>query len=89
MTYSVEVNVRQEGPGWSAEVWVQAPTGPSLHRVTVSQEELVRYGQGRSVEELIGASFEFLLQREPAGSILAEFELSTIERYFPEFGEEV
>lgn len=89
MTYSVEVSARQEGPGWSAEVWVQAPSGPSVHRVTVSQEELLRYGQGRSVEELIRASFEFLLQREPASSILAEFELSTIERYFPEFEEEI
>ncbi|MGB6771280.1 MAG: hypothetical protein WA695_03820 [Candidatus Dormiibacterota bacterium] len=57
--------------------------------MTVSQEELLRYGQGRSVEELIRASFEFLLQREPASSILAEFELSTIERYFPEFEEEI
>ncbi|MFZ0168189.1 MAG: hypothetical protein WAL64_02055 [Candidatus Dormiibacterota bacterium] len=89
MTYSLEVSARQEGPGWSAEVWVKAPTGPSLHRVTVSQEELLRYGRDRSVEELIRASFEFLLQREPASSILAEFELSTIERYFPEFEEEV
>jgi hypothetical protein len=89
MAYSVEVSARQDGGGWSAEVWIQDPGGRSHHRVTVSQEELIRYGRGRSAEELIRASFEFLLQREPPASILAEFELSTIERYFPEFQEEV
>jgi hypothetical protein len=57
--------------------------------VRVSQEDLLRYGRGRSVDELIRASFEFLLQREPPSSILADFELSTIERYFPEFRESV
>ena len=55
----------------------------------MSQEDLLRYGRGRSVDELIRASFEFLLQREPPSSILADFELSTIERYFPEFRESV
>jgi hypothetical protein len=89
MTQSVEVRARQEGGGWAAEVWVQDASGRSRHRVTVSQEELLRYGRGRSAEELIQASFEFLLKREPAASILAEFELSIIERYFPEFEEEV
>ncbi|MGC2191619.1 MAG: hypothetical protein WA751_04730 [Candidatus Dormiibacterota bacterium] len=85
MAVSIEVRAKAEGDSWSAEVWVHDPRGRSRHRVTVSQEELLRYGRGRSVEELVGASFEFLLQREPPSSILATFELSTIERYFPEF----
>jgi hypothetical protein len=89
MAHSLEVRAKQEGEGWSAEVWVQDPRGPSRHRVTVSQGELLRYGRGRTAEELIRASFEFLLHREPASSILAEFELSTIGRYFPEFEKEV
>jgi hypothetical protein len=57
--------------------------------VRVSQEELLRYGRGRSVEELVRASFEFLLQREPPASILADLDLSAIERYFPEFQERI
>jgi hypothetical protein len=89
MAHSLEIRASQEGEGWSAEVWVRDGKGKSRHRVTVSKEELLRYGRGRSVEELIAASFEFLLLREPPSSILAEFELSTIERYFPEFAEEV
>jgi hypothetical protein len=85
MAASVEVRAKAEGDSWSADVWVHDPRGRSRHRVRVSQEELLRYGRGRSVDELIRASFEFLLQREPPSSILADFDLSTIERYFPEF----
>ena len=32
---------------------------------------------------LVRASFEFLLEREPATSILPRFDLEVIERYFP------
>jgi len=39
------------------------------------------------VEDLVSRSFEFLLEREPPGAILRQFELSTIESYFPEFDE--
>jgi hypothetical protein len=34
---------------------------------------------------LVRASFEYLLAREPAGSILPSFELSTIGHYFPTY----
>ncbi len=37
------------------------------------------------VEDLVRRSFDFLLERERAGSILASFELSVIARYFPEY----
>ena len=33
-------------------------------------------------------SFEFLLAREANTSIMREFDLSTIERYFPEYARE-
>jgi hypothetical protein len=34
-------------------------------------------------------SFEFLLAREDNTSILREFDLSTIERYFPEYPRQI
>lgn len=34
---------------------------------------------------LVEASFRFLLDREPKESILSRFDLSVIERYFPEY----
>ena len=36
-------------------------------------------------EELIKNSFEFLLERESNSSILREFDLKVIQRYFPEY----
>lgn len=36
---------------------------------------------------LVRSSFEFLLERETAGAILPSFDLSVIERYFPEWRE--
>jgi len=53
--------------------------------VRVSQADLDRWGAGGPVEDLVRRSFEFLLEREPAGSILREFDLAVIQRYFPEF----
>ena len=38
---------------------------------------------------LVRASFEFLLEREPVGSILPRFDLTVIERYFPEWRAEI
>lgn len=42
-----------------------------------------------SVEELVRASFEFLLARESKESILRTFDLMTIKQYFPEYEDEV
>jgi hypothetical protein len=53
--------------------------------VTVWPSDVERYAPGVEPEEILEAAFEFLLQREPAESILARFELPVIERYFPEF----
>ena len=35
------------------------------------------------------ASFEFLLEREPATSILREFSLDIVSRYFPSYPAEI
>jgi hypothetical protein len=40
-------------------------------------------------EELIEKSFDFLLEREPKESILSSFNLKVINRYFPDFEEEI
>jgi hypothetical protein len=38
-----------------------------------------------ATKDLVRASFVFLLEREPAGSILRRFRLDEISRYFPEY----
>ncbi|MGH2662861.1 MAG: hypothetical protein ACRDH8_08645 [Actinomycetota bacterium] len=62
----------------------------TTHRVTVPPEDYRRLGEGyASPEEFLRASFEFLLAREPKESILGEFEVTVISRYFPEFESEI
>ena len=57
------------------------------HRVTVPEDLPGRFGT--LPETLVRTSFEFLLEREPATSILPEFSLSVISRYFPEYLDEM
>ena len=40
-------------------------------------------------ELIVRETFDFLLEREPATSILPEFSLDDVSRYFPEFPEEL
>jgi hypothetical protein len=59
------------------------------HRVKVTQADLTRFAEGRSAEELLRESFQFLLEREPNTSILSAFDLPLIGRYFPEYEQEI
>ena len=62
----------------------------STHRVTLSQADYRRLSGGKiEPQELIRLSFEFLLAREPKESILPEFNLPVIGRYFPEYEREL
>ena len=78
--------MRESGDGHIADVTVK-DRETTTHRVRVSGAERERYGGG-DVSDLVKRSFEFLLAREPSTSILREFDLSTIERYFPEYPRE-
>jgi hypothetical protein len=59
------------------------------HRVRLTEADLQRLAEGRSPEELLEASFQFLLEREPNTSILDSFDLPVISRYFPEYEREI
>jgi len=85
----IAVSVRESGVGHVAEVTVRDRV-TTAHRVRVSRAERDRYGDGgEDVADLVKRSFEFLLAREANTSILREFDLSTIERYFPEYAREI
>lgn len=58
------------------------------HTVTVKRADLERWAGGtkrENLEILVKKSFDFLLEREPPSAILATFDLSVIQRYFPEY----
>jgi len=57
----------------------------TTHEVTVWPSDVARYAPDATPEELLEASFRFLLEREPKEAILTRFELPVIERYFPEY----
>ena len=58
----------------------------TIHKVTLSNEVYKNLSDSKiSQIELIKKSFEFLLERESNESILREFNLETIETYFPEY----
>ncbi len=75
--------------GWTCEVTV-GNGRTTRHRVRVSRTDLDRFAPGASdPEELVRASFAFLLEREPGESILREFDLPVIGRYYPEYEREI
>ncbi len=58
----------------------------TTHTVAVNDEYASQIsGDKIGTKELVVKSFEFLLDREPKESILRSFDLSVIERYFPEY----
>lgn len=64
---------------------IAAATATS-HDVTLPDNYLATLGlTGVPAERMIEESFRFLLEREPNTSILREFSLPLIERYFPEY----
>jgi hypothetical protein len=74
--------------GWECQVIVGDDPGATRHGVSVTLHELATFAPGDAdPADLVRRSFEFLLARESRESILRHFELSVIERYFPEYRE--
>jgi hypothetical protein len=85
----IEVSAAVAGDGWDCSVTVRNG-GETHHRVRVTRADLARLAPGASDPvDLVRASFAFLLQREPKESILSEFDLIVIGRYFPEYEREI
>lgn len=63
----------------------------TVHEVSVPERlgEGVELRADDDLETVVRESFGFLLEREPASSILSRFSLSDITRYFPEYPAEI
>jgi hypothetical protein len=70
-------------------VTVGEDASATTHDVTVDTATLADLAPGASAEELVAASFAFLLEREPRESIMRRFDLPIIARYFPEYPAEI
>jgi hypothetical protein len=81
-----QITVTQQARG---SFRIQTPAGTS-HQVSVPTGFAASLGCGDAAPaELVRVSFEFLLEREPATSILPEFSLDVISQYFPSYPAEI
>ena len=86
----IEVDCPPANEGWACEVRVLSGTSSSEHRVAVHLSDLDDLAPGATdPTRLVEESFRFLLEREPPESILRDFDLRTISRYFPEYENEI
>jgi hypothetical protein len=82
--HEISALCRPTADGFACEVVVGGDAGATRHSVSVSHAELARLAPGHyDPEDLVLASFRFLLAREPREAILSRFDLTVIERYFP------
>ena len=88
MAAVIEVKKASDGNPVELDVRVREGGGESRHRVTLGKATLAQLGGGDEAA-LVEAAFRFLLDREPKESILSRFDLTVIERYFPEFPREI
>ena len=82
-----DVTVNSMGP---REFEVTVEGSGTEHRVTVPEELIRRLNLPEDdLEKVVRESFGFLLEREPATSIMSEFSLDVISNYFPEYEKEL
>ena len=86
----LQVDCPPANEGWACAVRVLSGTSSSDHRVAVHLSDLDDLAPGATdPTRLVEESFRFLLEREPPKSILRDFDLRTISRYFPEYENEI
>ncbi|HXJ16771.1 MAG TPA: hypothetical protein VNM68_06190 [Candidatus Polarisedimenticolia bacterium] len=86
---AAKIEVQDVGSG-QFDVRVIERGSQSSHRVTLKPEDYQRLTGGKvKTQELVRRSFEFLLENESKESILGQFDLNVIGRYFPNFEREI
>lgn len=82
----IEVIDTHKKGGLEFLVRVREGESSTEHRVTMAESQFEKLGHGAiEPNELIRAAFKFLLERESKESIMSQFDVSVISRYFPEF----
>ena len=75
--------------GWHCRVSAGEDPAATSHDVMVDRTTLDDLAPGATPEELVRASFEFLLERERRESIMRSFELPIIGRFFGDYPDEI
>ena len=86
----IQVRQTADGDPLAFTVVVREGHGETRHDVTMSRKTCdALTGGAHAPERCIEAAFQFLLDREPKESILRQFDVTLISRYFPEFAREL
>lgn len=87
----IHIGTETEGTNrWTYDVRVEAAGHTHEYEVTLGWADYDLWSRGRvAPERVVRAAFEFLLDKEPASSILSKFDCSVIRRYFPEVDAEL
>ena len=75
--------------GWQCVVQVGDDDAATEHTVAVDHDALAALAPAASPEELVLASFRFLLEREPREAIMRSFELPVISRFFADYAADI
>jgi hypothetical protein len=75
--------------GWRCSVVVGDDAGATRHEVLVDRATLEDLAPAATPEMLVTESFAFLLEREARESVMREFELPIIGRYFADYPDEI
>ena len=86
----IQVQLTTTGDPLEFEVTVREGKGETRHHVSMARETCEQLTGGKHTpERCLEAAFQFLLDREPKESILGQFDVTVISRYFPEFEREL
>lgn len=83
----IDIDIDPAGPH-AFDVQVGQEPVRTRHRVSVPEGFMDGLGQPETEEAVVvRETFVFLLEREPATSILSRFSLDTVSQYFPDYVE--
>ncbi|MGJ3254589.1 MAG: hypothetical protein ACFE0J_26170 [Elainellaceae cyanobacterium] len=88
-TINIQSESQQNG-SWLYNVVLDDRGTTHQYTVTLNSSEYESWARNQAKpSDVIKAAFEFLLEREPASSIMSSFDCSVIRRYFPDVDREL
>ena len=86
----IQTTSKKTNADWTVDVTVSEGASSTQHTVTVPEVDFEKLTSNQvSVDDLVTASFRFLLKHEPKEAILSDFNIMTIAQYFPQFPQSI
>jgi len=85
MTKIVADLVKNTAKYWEFKVTLTDAQGYTEHNVKIQNKFMANFNEGVLPNDVIVASFEFLLTKEPKEMIYKEFDVEVIGKFFPDY----